>query len=647
MKEYSEGSRCLASLAVFRELYNSEMDIYAIIGEFLKEVIAANGKHQFTLTEITQLLNDFYEFKIPEAVVSTSLGRFKKSLNRSYGTYSITDHTTFSTIGKISGKHSSIQIDHEIIIQQLYKYIEEEKRNTLTKEEKEKIVQSLCSFIIDESSSHEYSDYVSAFIVKLKNDSTLTSKLNTIKEGVVLYTGLKYDSSLGNLGNWNTELTIYIDTEILFHFAGYNGNLFETLFMDFYSLVNEVNTNSIKRTGKSLIHLKYFSGVKEEVNRFFKKAEDFVSGKEKANPSKTAMSSIINGCKSRADVIEKKTLFDQLLIRNGIEEDNYKEFYYRENHKYNIEDKELLREISCKMDEEEAINCLKYLNYINIHRKGISNKGFEHVGFVLLSGTSNILQLANNESIKDNGDVPLAINLTFVTNKLWFRLNKGFGKGVYPKTFNIVTKAQIVLSTQLNNSVADKFEELQIKFKSGDLTEEQATAIIAELRRQAKKPEDINEHDVEDVLKSIEESTIEKHLQEQAWLKNEYTMQKNENTKLKEELKKKEIDHQMKEQKLKESLRLKEKESQEKDSEIQIFRDEQSKRIKRIRKIKVFLLASIISVLIVGSIWLYLQNNKIIAAIGFIISIIGGILGIMLFLGVDYKAARKYYKIML
>jgi len=299
------------------------------------------------------------------------------------------------------------------------------------------------------------------------------------------------------------------------------------------------------------------------------------------------------------------------------------------------------------MDEEEAINCLKYLNYINIHRKGISNKGFEHVGFVLLSGTSNILQLANNESIKDNGDVPLAINLTFVTNKLWFRLNKGFGKGVYPKTFNIVTKAQIVLSTQLNNSVADKFEELQIKFKSGDLTEEQATAIIAELRRQAKKPEDINEHDVEDVLKSIEESTIEKHLQEQAWLKNEYTMQKNENTKLKEELKKKEIDHQMKEQKLKESLRLKEKESQEKDSEIQIFRDEQSKRIKRIRKIKVFLLASIISVLIVGSIWLYLQNNKIIAAIGFIISIIGGILGIMLFLGVDYKAARKYYKIML
>lgn len=72
MKDSLQESKCLASLAVFRELYNSEKDIYGIIGEFLKEIISTNGKHQFTLNEITQLLNDTYDFKIHEAVVNTS-----------------------------------------------------------------------------------------------------------------------------------------------------------------------------------------------------------------------------------------------------------------------------------------------------------------------------------------------------------------------------------------------------------------------------------------------------------------------------------------------------------------------------------------------------------------------------------------------
>lgn len=67
MADIKEESKCLASLAVFRELYNNNRDIYAVIGEFLKEIISTNGKHQFSLTEITRLLNDTYDFTIPEA----------------------------------------------------------------------------------------------------------------------------------------------------------------------------------------------------------------------------------------------------------------------------------------------------------------------------------------------------------------------------------------------------------------------------------------------------------------------------------------------------------------------------------------------------------------------------------------------------
>src|SRR5690606_11021432 len=148
-----------------------------------------------------------------------------------------------------------------------------------------------------------------------------------------------------------------------------------------------------------------------------------------------------------------------------------------------------------------------------------------------------------------------------LTNKLWFKLNKGFGKGDYPRTFDIVTKAQIILSTQLNDSVGDKFDELQIKFKNGALTEEQAVASIAELRRQAKRPEDINEYDVDDVLKSIEESSIEDYLKEQEIFKNRAAKQEQENKRLKENIEKIEKEKQQKEKEYQESLIEKEKEN--------------------------------------------------------------------------------------
>lgn len=644
MKNCNEESKCLASLAVFRELYNSEKDIYGIISEFLKEIISANGKHQFTLNEITQLLNDTYDFKIPEAVISTSLNRFKDSLEKSYGLYTITNQTAFNVTGKLTSTHTAIQHNNGLIIENLFRFIAEEKKILLSEEEKEKIVNSFCSFIIDESTTQEYSDYVSAFIVKGKQEVPFTTQLNTIREGVVLYTGLKFNSSLNDLGSWNTELTIFIETEILFHFAGYNGQLFQTLFDDFFTLVKEINSKSQKKSGKKLIHLKYFPEIKDEIERFFKKAEYIISGNDKANPSKTAMTSIIDGCKSPAEIIEKKTRFYELLKANSILEDDYSNYYSEQNHKFNLEDINLLNQLSEKTGIEDVSTYLKYLNYINIHRKGISNRGFENVGYVLLSGTANTLHLAWDESLKANGNVPLASNLSFLTNKLWFRLNKGFGKGEYPKSFDIVTKAQIVLSSQLNDSVADKFDELQIKFKNGKLTEEQAVASIAELRRQAKKPEDINEYDVDDVLKSIEESSIEQHLKEQELLKNKAQKQEEENAKLKAALDKKQQEIQDKEKTYQDALKQKEKENLEKEIELEKFRESERIIAKKIAKRKLIWkkVGSAIGFLVFVSsgVLLYIYYNK---ALGIITGTIAGIFTIATFFRIDYKTIKRLF----
>ncbi|RZB34659.1 MAG: hypothetical protein SRB1_00427 [Desulfobacteraceae bacterium Eth-SRB1] len=52
MQDIKKESQLLASLAVFRERYDSQKDIYGIISEFLNKIITSQGKHSFNLTEI-------------------------------------------------------------------------------------------------------------------------------------------------------------------------------------------------------------------------------------------------------------------------------------------------------------------------------------------------------------------------------------------------------------------------------------------------------------------------------------------------------------------------------------------------------------------------------------------------------------------
>lgn len=536
MENTLENSKCLASLAVFRELYDNQKDVYGVISEFLKEVISSNNTYQFGLTEITQILNDSYDFKIPEAVVKTSLSRLD-FLSKNNGIYSVNKPVEQIRDKKFQEKQDRIYNSNKNVVSHLFSYIEEQKKTVLSETEKELIIKSLCSFMLDESTTQEYSEYIGAFIVKCESEEGLLAQLDTIKEGVVLYTGLKYNSNLNDLGTWNTQITIFIETEILFHFAGYNGELFKILFNDFFSFVKEINSQSINRDSKKKIHLKYFSEVKNEIERFFKKAEFIINGNDTLNPSKTAMSSIVNGCNTPSDIIEKKALFYDLLKTNGITEDTYAEYYSAKNHAFNIEDQSIIDALqSSGITDNDIKENFKFLNYVNIHRQGVSDRNFENIGYILLSGNAVTIQLAWHDLIKPNGNVPLATTLSFLTNKFWFRLGKGFGKNNYPKTFDIITKAQLVLSTQVNDSISDKYNSLQKKLEKGEFNEKQALATILELRRQAKKPEDIKGDDLTDILDTISESSIEKYVKEQELFKIQAAQEKKENENLKDEI---------------------------------------------------------------------------------------------------------------
>jgi hypothetical protein len=533
MQNIKEESLFLASLAVFRELYNSQKDIYGVIGEFLNGIIKSNKKYKFNLTEITNLLNNIFDFDIPEAIVHTSLRRLDY-LKKEQGVYLVKNKSKENVLYVNTLQEKAIT-SNNTLIETLFSFIVQEKNIELSDSERKKIVHSFCSFLMDSSDGGEYSEYISGFILKNKQDEEFRSKLNTIREGVILYSGIKYNNNLSEVGSWKTELTIYLDTEILFHFSGYNGQLYRSLFDDFFKYVNEINNKAQKR----LIKLRYFREVKNEIKDFFTKAEYIVEGKDNLNPKMTAMSSIIEGCSNRSDIMDKKSDFFLLFKTNGIIEDETTDYFDEKNYEHNIVDQNTIKAVSNEYGFD-IIEHLRYLNYIHVHRKEAKANNFYNIGCIFLTGNSKTIKVAWHKMIKPKGVVPLATTLFWITNKLWFKLNKGFGNGAIPKSFDVITKAQIILSSVLNESVGEKYNELQTQFKDGNITKEQVKARIVNLRNQARKPEDITSEDISSILDVMSEDSLEEFIKEQEHFKNKAEKQVEENIILKRSLTQKE-----------------------------------------------------------------------------------------------------------
>jgi len=59
-------NKLLASVVLFRELYDEGKDIYDVIGALFKAAITFEKKWAFNTTEATELLETTFGFNIPE-----------------------------------------------------------------------------------------------------------------------------------------------------------------------------------------------------------------------------------------------------------------------------------------------------------------------------------------------------------------------------------------------------------------------------------------------------------------------------------------------------------------------------------------------------------------------------------------------------
>jgi hypothetical protein len=529
MTKFQNESNCLASLALFRGMYDSNNDVYSILCEFIKDIIINEAKYSFSLSEISHLLNVNYDFKIPDAVTKTAIRKIEGiTLNNSI--YSV-DRPKLSSQNNLSIIKSTIIQDNDFIIAKLIKFVEKELNNSIDEEKETLVVHAFCQFLLDNSYNEEYSDLVSAFFLENSEDSDFMHKINQIREGVILYSGIKYNGNLNETSNWRTEFTIYLDTEILFHFAGYNGTLYQSHFEDFYLYVREIN----HKAQKQLIKLRFLNDVKNEIEKFFTKAKYLIEGNAKPNPSGTAMNAIVNGCKTSGDILIKKSDFYHSLTSIGIIEDENNISITEQNFRYNIIDEKIIKDLSKELDFD-ITQSLECLNRISLKRAENNTENFENSKFILLTGNKNTLSVSWHNSVKTEGAVPLATTLHWMTNKFWFRLHKGFGITKFPKSFNVISKSQILLSTQLNDTIGEKYEELKIEIKNGRLTEDQAKARIVQLRKNTRNPEDIEKDEIETILDFITDDSIDKFIEEQEFIRVNALKTAEENTNLQNEL---------------------------------------------------------------------------------------------------------------
>ncbi len=388
------------------------------------------------------------------------------------------------------------------------KFVEAKENSTLTETDKSTVIENLNKYLLDDSITDKYSQYISAFVIKNQNNHTFTDNLNLIREGVILYQGIKYTADINELGRWNTELTIFLSTEHLFNALGFNGILFQQIFDDFYNLVTEINFSNKDKYGEKLIQLKYLEKTKDEIAAFFQTAEHIPKGTLALDTSKPAMKTILEGCKYPSDIKAKKIKFESDLKQKGIvvKEFNQSVYNYTE---FVVEDETILAELKKQseskgrnFDENQCRQFFRIFTKINYFRGGESKSKFEKIGHIFITGNRFALYLAHQSKVKfDEDDIPFAKDIDYITNRFWFKLKKGFSnKSSLPKSFDVVTKAQIILSSILNQSVYQEYNKLQKQVKDGSLSREDAIERSYELREKPNKPEEITIENIDSSL---------------------------------------------------------------------------------------------------------------------------------------------------
>ena len=501
----------IASVALFSDLYNSDSyrSIPDIIAEFIRGAIFFENRYSFSSTQIKGLLKKVYGFDIPESVIRTTLlNKLRAEIRRESSLFHyIGDKSTIQN--NINDEVEKIGVQQTALLANIYKFIEGRTKKTLSASDKEEVLSNVFHFLLDNGYSEKYSNLISAFILTKEDDSEFREIVSSIKEGLILYQGIKYTPDINQLGSWQNDLTIYLSTEHLFNALGYNGVLFKEIFDDFLKLVAEINIgNKSGKSGRRRIELSYLEETRGEIDNFFQTAESIKKRLKILDPSKFAMQTILDKCQSPSEIRTLRVQFDLDLNRLGIRYQSF-DYGFDKISEYNVTDQSIMDQLQRvsvergrRFDEDECRFFFGIFTKINTFRRGRNDNVFERCGHLFVTETSFAKYLAHNSLVKfEENNVAFAKDIDFVITRFWFALKKGFSdKQTIPKSFDVITKAKIILSGHLNNGISRMYEGLLADRKAGRLTDDEALARSFALRDKPKAPEEISTVNLDDTL---------------------------------------------------------------------------------------------------------------------------------------------------
>lgn len=226
--EKNHATPILASYVTYKELssHGNYKSPYQILAEFIKYIIYEKKLYAFSIGEIKSRVENEFEFYLPDAVLKSALKKIDFVTYDATGNYCVNGEKI-----RVDGalkKYRDLAETAEISVsEQLISFIEETKDYKLNNREKKELMRAFVSYLIDESNGNKYQEEISSFIIKKSDDKKITEYLNSVREGVILYTGLNYN--IDEIGSLKRDLTLYLDMEVLFDIYGYNGEVFQRL----------------------------------------------------------------------------------------------------------------------------------------------------------------------------------------------------------------------------------------------------------------------------------------------------------------------------------------------------------------------------------------------------------------------------------
>ncbi len=519
MTDYLQVRKQLAAIASFRILHDKKKDSYEVLRCFIRNTIAKYALRVFTAAELLDRLNEDFGFgKLPIFVVEKAV----KPLTSSHTKSGYTCDELPIDEPELDKELKQTDKDIDYVLNQLYKYVETSRSCELSEVEKEDLSNDLSVFLLT-NKADEDSVLISSFVIESAEDKKIQSTLDEMREGMILYSGLSYSTTKDASEKWNSPMTVYLDTELLFHASGLNGELKKRVFDDFKALVDEVNADSLNKRGRKLIHFKCFNYVNKEVDAVFGNAQDIIDGKAKLAPGKTAQELLIKGVHESSELVKKRVEFDEVIKSIGVLNDEESEsFYHTSTYAFNLEDINLLNKLKesfaddYRVTDKRLMDSLQSLSYINVRRKTYAPKDFEQAKTILLTENNTTKKISHLPDIRKPGIVPLCTDLYYFTNRLWTKLGKGFGTTATPSIFTAANKARFIISSKLDMMVSDEYDRLCKEYEEGRLTDSQASSFLYKLKIMAKNPEEIKSEDIVDLNLSVNGSRLEMHLQEQS-----------------------------------------------------------------------------------------------------------------------------------